>query len=310
MEFIRGLCNLRAHHRGSVCTIGAFDGVHLGHQQVLRHLRHRARDHGTHSVVLTLEPLPREFFAPTQAPPRICDVREKCSLLREQGVDCLLCVRFNESLSKVPAEDFITSVFVDKLGIRHIVVGDDLRFGHKQRGDFALLMRLGEHHGFTVERMPTWMLDGARASSTRVRKALEQADFALAERLLGRPYSITGKVVHGKHLGSKLGFPTANISLHRYRSALSGVYAVEVFGPGWDKPHPAVANVGVRPTVSDMNKVFLEVHVLDCDENLYHRRLTVRFAHKLRDEQRFESLDALKERIREDVLTARAYFAA
>lgn len=308
MEFVRGLCNLRSSSKGSVCTIGAFDGVHKGHQHVLQHLCRRARERNVDSVVLTFEPLPREFLALTQAPPRICSINERCEMLGAQGIDRLLCVRFNKDLSKISAEDFITDVFVNKLGMRHMVVGDDLRFGHEQRGDFQLLNDLGKRHQFTVERMPTLDLTKVRVSSTRIRETLAKGDFALAEELLGYPYSISGKVVQGRHLGRQLGYPTANIPLYRYRCALSGVYAVEVLGIDADKVHHAVANVGVRPTLSKVNKVFLEVYILNYKADLYNRRLKVRFVRKLREEHRFESAEQLKAQISKDVEQARACF--
>jgi riboflavin kinase/FMN adenylyltransferase len=309
MEFIRGLCNLRPSQKVSVCTIGAFDGVHLGHQQVLRQLCRSARKHKAESVVLTFDPLPREFFALEQAPPRICNIHDKSSMLRAHGVDRLLCVRFNAQLSKVPAADFIIDVFVNRLNMRCMVVGDDLRFGHQQQGDFNLLNKLGEDHQFTVERASTYKLDGSRVSSTRIRKTLAKADFGLAEQLLGYPYNISGKVVKGRCLGRELGFPTANIALHHYRCALSGVYAVEVTHRDWPEALPAVANIGVRPTLSRLNKVFLETHILDYDGDLYNQRLKVRFVRKLRAERRFESVEALRAQISKDVKMARACFS-
>ena len=310
MEFIRGLSNLRPSQKHSVCTIGAFDGVHKGHQQVLQLLCQRAREYNADSVVLTFEPLPREFFAPDQAPARICNIHDKRDMLRSQGIDRLLCVRFNTKLSKMSAEDFIMSVFVKGLAMRYMVVGDDLRFGHQQQGDFDLLNDLGKHNQFNVERMPTYQLDGQRVSSTRVRETLRKADFALAEQLLGYPYSISGKVVRGRCMGRQLGFPTANIALHHYQCPLSGVYVVEVTDAHWKHPHPAIANIGVRPTLSKARKVFLETHVLDCDEDLYHRRLKVRFLRKLREERQFESVEALKKQIAQDVNVARSCFAS
>lgn len=307
MELIRGLHNIRERHRGCVATIGAFDGVHKGHQSVLKKLCEVADDMGLPSVVITLEPLPREYFAPKQAPARIMSFREKFLALSEQGVDRVLRVRFNQSLSQVTAEDFITDIFHKRLGIKYMIVGDDLRFGHERRGDFQLLTRMGKELGFGVSDTRTLEIDGERASSTRIRKTLEDADFATAEQLLGRPYAISGKVVYGKQLGRQLGTPTANLELHRIKAAMSGVYAVEVKLDG--ALYKAVANVGTRPTVGEGLKAILEVHLLDFSDDIYGKTVEVVFRKKLRDEKKFDGLDALKAAIYQDIDVARAFFA-
>ncbi len=309
MEFIRGIINLRPGHHGCVATIGAFDGVHAGHRAVLGLLKKTAAAMELPATVLTLEPLPREFFNPRTAPARLMSLREKCELLAAFGIERLLCVRFAQRVREMQAEDFIREVFVEKLGLRHIVVGDDIRFGHEQQGDFALLHTLGQEHGFTVERAPTLHLAGERVSSTRIRKALAASDFTLARTLLGRPYTIAGRVVLGRQLGSTgTGFPTANLALHRHRSVLSGVYAAGVRGAG-EQRLQGVANVGVRPTIGEQTEALLEVHILDFSGNLYGRRITVDFCCKLREEQRFSSMDELRLQIGRDIETARAWFA-
>lgn len=310
MEFIRGLCNLHPHPRRSVCTIGAFDGVHLGHQQVLRHLRASAQKRKARSVVVTFEPLPREFINPRQAPARIHSIYEKCATLRTQNIDALLCIRFNQALREIQAESFVVDVFMERLNMCHMVVGDDLHFGHKQQGDFSMLERLGARLGFTAERTPTFSMDAVRVSSTRIRRALQDADFDLAGQLLGRPYAVEAKVLPGKRLGHKLGFPTANIPLHQHRVPLSGVYAAEVQLVGEPRLYRAVVNVGRRPTVSSEDKVVLEAHLLDYRGDLYRRKLKVFFKRRLRAEQQFDSLEELKTRIAEDVRATRAYFSA
>lgn len=307
MELIRGLHNIRARHRGCVATIGAFDGVHRGHQAVLQKLKEKAQELGLPSVVITLEPLPREYFAIKTAPARVMSFREKYAALKEQGIDRVLRVHFNRELSLVSAEDFITDIFHDKLDIKYMVVGDDLRFGHERRGDFRLLQRMGEQLGFQVSDTRTLQSEGDRVSSTRIRKALTDADFTLAEELLGRPYSITGKVVYGQQLGRTLNVPTANLQLHRAKAALSGVYAVEAkLG---EKIYKGVANIGTRPTIDDGLKARLEVHLLDFSGDIYGKTLQVIFRSKLREEQKFASIDALKTAIHSDIAEAKQYFA-
>jgi riboflavin kinase/FMN adenylyltransferase len=307
MELIRGLHNLRPRHRGCVATIGAFDGVHLGHRAVLRGLIEKGRELGLPVTVVLFEPLPREFFAPLQAPPRLLSFQEKVGALRELGVDRVLRIRFDRKLSEMGADEFVRRVFFEGLGARYIVVGDDLHFGKNRAGDFGFLQSAGLRLGFEVAATESVTIDGERVSSTRIRAALEAADFATAERLLGRPYSITGRVVMGQQLGRQLGTPTANIHLRRIRAPLAGVYSVEIRGAG-----PAVlygvANVGTRPTIGDLIKAILEVHIFDFSGDIYHRNLTVTFRKKLRDECKFESLDALKQRIQLDIEEGRAFF--
>lgn len=307
MELIRGLHNLRSQHKPCVLTIGAFDGVHLGHQQVLQRLIAKAKHLSVPSTIIVLEPLPREFFAPAGAPPRLMSFREKFSALRSVGMDRILRVRFTQSLSEVSALDFIEDIFVGKLGVRYMVVGDDLRFGHDREGDFQLLRKLGQKHDFQVEASDTFTIDGERVSSTRIRAALLNDDFELAQKLLGKPYEISGKVIYGMQAGRTLGAPTANMELHRYRAALAGVYAVEVAGIDGTL-HKGVANVGTRPTMGDLVKAILEVHVLNFKGNLYGKNLQVRFIKKLRDEQKFDSIEILKTQIHKDINRAYELF--
>lgn len=308
MELIRGLYNLGSQHRACVATIGAFDGVHLGHQTLLRTLLHEGRERGLPTVVVCFEPLPREFFAPDAAPPRLMNFREKFCALRDLGIDRLLRINFDERFRSLGAEAFIQQVFVDGLGIRYLVAGDDLRFGAGREGDIDLLRSAGRVHGFTVADTPSVMRDGERVSSSRIRHALERAEFPLAGRLLGRPYSMAGKVVMGRQLGRTLGVPTANLELHRAKAPMSGVYAVEIDGIG-ARRHRGVANVGVRPTVGDRSKALLEVHIFDFDDHLYGRNIEVIFRHKIRDERKFDSLDELRSWIQSDIDASRQWFA-
>lgn len=308
MQLVRGLQNLRPRHRGCVATIGNFDGVHRGHQAILARLRERAVELGVPSCVVIFEPQPREYFAPETAPARLARLRDKVALLAAEGVDRVLCLAFNQRLSKLSADEFVETILVDGLGVKHLEVGDDFRFGCDRLGDFAFLQDAGQRHGFSVEAAQTVELDGLRVSSTQVRDALAAADFALAERLLGRPFQIGGRVLHGQKLARQLGTPTANVQLKRRRVPLSGVYLVsaEIDGKVW----PGVANIGVRPTVAGDGSAHLEVHLLDFAGDLYGRRLTVEFHHKLREEQRFASLEALKSAIDADIAAARAHWHA
>ena len=307
MELIRGLHNLRPRHRGCVATIGAFDGVHLGHQAVMHHLRDKAAELDLPSVVIVFEPLPREFFSPVQAPARIMSFREKFQAMGQLGVDRLLRIRFNESLRTMSAKQFIEEVFVGGLGVRYIVLGDDFRFGNDRQGDVRYIQQQGEVHGYSAGPTPTFSWQGERVSSTRIREALEAAEFERAEQMLGRPYSISGKVVYGRQLGQTIGTPTANLELRRLRAPLSGVYAVKVNGAGLCDA-PGVANVGVRPTVDDSIKANLEVHLIDREVELYGQHIDVSFLHKLREEKKFASLDELKENIAKDIESSRAWF--
>lgn len=307
MELIRGLHNIRPHHEGCVATIGAFDGVHRGHQQVLKQLMAKGRAMGLPSVVVTLEPLPREFFAPLKAPPRIMNFREKFCALRETGIDRVLRIHFDKKVSEITAEDFIVDTFVKGLAVKYIVVGDDLRFGRDRGGDFSLLRRLGDEHGFEVVDTSTILHGEERVSSTRIRKALENDNFALAEKLLGKPYSISGRVVIGQQLGRTLGVPTANIQLRRISSALNGVYSVIVKGAG-EKEYYGVANIGTRPTLDDSTEAVLEVNIHDFNDDIYGKKLEVVFCEKIREEKKFSSLDELKENIYRDIDVSRAFF--
>jgi len=307
MELIRGLHNLRPRHRGCVATIGAFDGVHLGHQTVLRPLLDKSSELGLPSTLIVFEPLPREYFSPIEAPARIMSFREKFQELRYQGVDRLLRIRFNETLRSMSAQEFVDEVFVDGLGVRYVVLGDDFRFGADRQGDYQFISEQGERYGYQAGPTPTETLDAERVSSTRIREALEAADFTLAERLLGRPYSIAGKVVYGRQLGKTIGTPTANLELRRLRAPLSGVYVVEVSGHTLDRA-VGVANVGVRPTVDDSIKANLEVHLLDREIHLYGQHIEVTFRHKLREEKKFGSVEELQDNIARDISNTREWF--
>lgn len=305
MELIRGLHNLGRSHVGCVATVGNFDGVHLGHAAILEQLQEHAVRLGVPATVILFEPQPREFFSPLYSPARIMTLREKVETLATLGVDRLLCVRFDKGFASQSPREFCQDFLVSGLGIRHLVVGDDFRFGQDRSGDFATLEATGASCGFGVEDTRTYEVNGRRVSSTWVREALEAADFSLAAQLLGRPFSMAGRVVHGDKIGRTLGIPTANVWPNRLRSPLHGVYAVNATVDG--RTVPAVANVGPRPTVGGL-RWRVETHLLDFSGDLYGKRLAVTFLAKLRDEQKFSGLDELKARIRVDIETARDFF--
>ncbi|MFT5691892.1 MAG: riboflavin kinase/FMN adenylyltransferase [Oceanicoccus sp.] len=306
MELIRGLHNLRPEHQGCVTTIGAFDGVHLGHRAVLQQLIDKGQELDLPTVVVVFEPLPREFFAPLQAPARLMSFREKFLALKSLGIDRILRIRFTPAFRQLDAQEFINRVFVEGLGSRHLIVGDDFRFGHDRTGNFDVLKAAGQQNGFSVVATGTVEVFNERVSSTRIRKALEESDFALAEMLLGRVYSISGKVLVGQQLGRQLDAPTANVELHRLRAAMSGVYAAEVIVD--TKRFFAVANVGNRPTVNDRVKAILEVHLLDFHDDIYGKVIEVIFRKKIRDEKKFGSIDILKAQIHKDFDEGRRFF--
>ena len=315
MELIRGIHNIRPHHSesddgrvGTVLTIGAFDGLHKGHQVVLEHLCESARNQTLPSLVVTLEPLPREYFSPLDAPPRLMSIREKYEGLANLGINRLLVITFNDNLRNMQPIDFIKKVFVDGLRVKHIIVGDDFRFGKDGVGNFELLVSLGKKYNFTVENTATIEQKEQRVSSTRIRKFLENADFFSAKNMLGKSYSISGKVIYGDQLGREIGVPTANLELHRLRTALSGVYAVNVKIDNSNEWLQGIANVGCRPTINDSIKAILEVHILNFDKNIYGKRITVRFLKKIRDEIKFESIEILKSQIFKDLDIVKIYF--
>ena len=307
MELIRGIHNLKARHKGCVVTIGNFDGVHLGHLSVLEQLKRSSENLSLPALVMTFEPQPVEVLSPELAPARLIRWREKYHLLKAQSIDRLLCVRFNQAIAGLSAHDFVKDLLVERLGVKHIVIGDDFRFGCKRSGDFALLQQLGLQYGFTVEDTRSCQIEGIRVSSTAIRQAIANNQFELTEKLLGRPYSVWGTVIHGQKKGRTIGFPTANILLNRKVSPVQGVFVVKANVDG--QTYTGVANVGFRPTVAGKQNQ-LEVHLFDFSGDLYQKRIEVEFCNKLRDEKKFESFQALKHQIELDALAAKQYFVA
>ncbi len=308
MELIRGMHNLAGRHRGCVATLGNFDGVHLGHRTILSQLARLGRDLGLASTLVTFEPPPQEFFAGPKARPRLTRFREKMLALDATPVDRVIVLRFDETLSRVPAGTFIEQFLVSRLGVKLVVAGDDFRFGQGARGNLALLEEYGTRHDYAVVRHETYMVGGARVSSSRVREALASGDLGLAEKLLGRSYFMCGRVGRGNRLGSRIGYPTANVMPRRRACALAGIFVVSVGGVG-ARALPGVASIGTRPTVGG-KQVVLEAHVFDFDGDLYGKHIRVNFLEKLRDEQHFGSVEAMTRQIARDAAQARAFFHA
>lgn len=307
MELVRGLQNIPKAARGCVLTVGNYDGVHLGHQQMIGAVKRRAAELGTAATVLVFEPSSKEFIDPDGAPPRLTRWREKFAALQALGVDRLVTLRFDEYIRAMTPQSFVDELIVGVLGAKHLVVGDDFRYGSNACGTIESLRAAGREHGFGVERMDPFILDGVRVSSTAVRERLERADYAGAARLLGRTYRMTGRVAHGAELGRTLGFPTANLRLMRRKSPTWGVLAVRVHGIE-ARALEGVASLGTRPTVNG-NEPLLEVHVFDFSGDLYGRLIEVEFVAKLRDEVKFESLDAMMVQMKVDAAQARDVLA-
>ncbi|MBS0611963.1 MAG: bifunctional riboflavin kinase/FAD synthetase [Proteobacteria bacterium] len=306
MELIRGRDHLSAA-RGCALTIGNYDGVHLGHRAMIGVLKQRAAALGCVSAVLAFEPSSKEFLDPEDAPPRLTRWREKFTHLAALGVDHFVTLRFDERMRATTPEAFVRELLVEGLGVRHVVVGPDFRYGCRAAGTVDTLRAAGGQFGFEVEQIGGVAFEGERISSTRVRAALARADYTQAARLLGWRYRMTGRVAHGKKLGRSLGFPTANLPLKRRKSPVWGIMAVRVHGIE-AAPLPAVASLGTRPTVNGVEPL-LEVHVFDFDGDLYGRPIEVEFVRKLRDEVRFDSLDALVAQMNVDAAQARAALA-
>ena len=308
MELIRGMHNLRERHRGCVATIGNYDGVHRGHQHMIAAVRARATELGLPAVVITFEPTPREFFEGAAAPSRLTRLREKLEALALYGVDRVVVLRFDRHMQGMSAADFVDRLLVRGLAVRHMVVGHDFHFARRREGTCDTLRAAGAVHGFTVEEIDQFLLDGERVSSSLVREALNRGDLDRATQLLGRPYRMAGRVRLGRKLGRTLGFPTANLALQRKVVPLWGIFAVRVSGAGL-VDHPAVSSLGTRPTVNGTDPL-LEVHLFDFDGSLYGRYLDVDFVARLRDEQKFESLDALVAQMHRDAAAARRVLGA
>jgi riboflavin kinase/FMN adenylyltransferase len=306
MKLIRGLYNLTSPLCESAVTIGNFDGVHRGHQLVIRQLRRVAAAAGLPTVVIIFEPQPIEFFAPDKAPKRLARFRDKIAYLKAQHIDYLLCLHFDADLAALSAEEFVQRILIDSLQTRHLVIGDDFHFGHQRQGNFSFLQQNSERFGFRVDETETLMQDGDRVSSTRVRECIQQEDFKRATELLGRPYSLSGRIAHGQKLGRQLGYPTINIKMGDKTLIVKGIFAVQVKGID-NQPLRGVASIGTRPTVNGVDTI-LEVYILDFNQDVYGYRVEVEFLHKIRNEEKFDSLDELTAHIAQDTAKAKAFF--
>lgn len=308
MELIRGLYNLRPRHRGCAATIGAYDGVHLGHQALLQQLEAAARDNRLASALVSFEPLPAEYFRPADPPARLTRFREKFTALDSCGLDRFLCLGFDEALAVWPAEEFIERVLVAGLDAQYVIVGADFRFGHERKGDVYTLRDAARQHGFQLVVAEDFEIDGERVSSTGIRLALAEGRLRDARLMLGRDYRMSGRVIAGDGLGRKLGFATANVGVRRAAIAVQGIFAVHVLGIG-DVVRPAVASIGTRPTVNGRQPL-LEVHLFDFDGDIYGRYVHVDFVEKLREESRFASLEEMQAQMRADADAAREILRA
>lgn len=310
MHLIRGLHNLNLVQdrleAGCVLTIGNFDGVHLGHQQVLASVFETAAHKKIPSVVMIFEPLPIEYFSAQVAPVRLMNLREKLQAFQSTDIDFVLLARFDDVFASRTAEEFVTDILLDGLNIKHLVVGDDFRFGKGREGNFTFLQARGERDGFTVNDIPTFRIEGERSSSTNVRAQLDKPNLEKAECLLGKPFCFNGRVIHGQKLGRKIGFRTLNLNPKREKMPVLGVFAVKVSGIA-DRDWEGVANIGVRPTVSGL-RPSIEVHLFNWDADLYGKHVTVKLAKFIRPEMKFDGLDALVAQIKLDAAHAKEFF--
>ncbi len=304
MRLIRGLTHLKPIQSGCVLTVGNFDGVHTGHKKVIEKLAAQGQSLGLPVVVMMFEPQPLEFFLGDNAPSRLTRLREKVIQFKTLPVDKVVVVKFNQAMANYKAERFITDLLVDKLNVKYLVVGDDFHFGKARRGNFAMLKEKGLELGFNVEATDSFFVNQHRVSSTLTRDALGQGELAKAKQMLGRDYSVCGRVAHGNKRGRTIGFPTANIQMFRRNTPITGVYAVTMTGIA-GREIQGIANVGTRPTVDGGEKVILETHLFDFDQEIYGQYVEVLFKKKIRDEVRFQSLDELKLQIEKDIIIAK-----
>lgn len=302
MQLFRKIKNFPANT--CVATIGNFDGVHLGHQQLIRRLKEKGNGLNLPSCCITFEPQPNEFFTHSSTPARLMRFHEKFIALERFELEYLLCLHFNKKLSELSAEKFIEDILIKGMGVKYVLVGDDFRFGARRQGDINLLRNFGERYGFEVQAMDTYLYHGERVSSSRIRAALGNGNLRLAEELLGRPFRMSGRVAHGNKLGKKLGFPTANIHLSRKAVPVAGIFVVKVYGLQ-ETPLNGVANVGNRPVLGG-GQTLLEVYIFDFEKEIYGQHIEVEFVHKLRDEEYYDSIELLKEQIQKDVNNAKA----
>ncbi len=304
MQIIRGLSHLKPLQNGCVLTVGNFDGVHTGHKKVIDKLAAKGKSMGLPVVVMMFEPQPLEFFLGENAPSRLTRLRDKIIQFKSLAVDKLVIIKFNQNTANYKAEDFIADLLVNKLNVKHLVIGDDFHFGKARLGNFSMLHEKGLEFGFSVESTDSFFVNQHRVSSTLIRDALGLGDLSKAKQMLGRDYSVCGRVAHGNKRGRTIGFPTANIRMFRRNTPITGVYAVTMTGIA-NRKIQGIANVGTRPTVDGGKRVILETHLFDFNEEIYGHYVEVFFKKKIRDEIRFQSLDELKGQIEKDIVIAK-----
>lgn len=306
MEYIRGAENIATEHHGCVASVGNYDGLHPGHKKVIGSLVERGRKLNLPVAIVSFDPHPMEFFVPDAAPPRLMTTQEKCAAMQGVDVDIFCCLEFNHELANTEPEEFIENLLIDKLKVRYVVVGDDFRFGRNRRGNFQMLRSICQRHGIEVAKTETLEMGGERVSSTRIRECLAAGDVARANRLLGREFSMSGKIIRGDGNAKNWGFATANVQVNVQKPAVTGIFVVEADLPG-STSLPAVASLGTRPTIGGTKPV-LEVHLLDFDDDIYDEHIRVRFLQKLRDEVKFASIEKMCEQIQQDITRTREYF--
>ncbi len=306
MKLIRDIHRKPDVAHNVVATIGNFDGVHLGHQAVLEKILDKSKSLNLPSMLIAFEPSAKEFFLRDNAPARLTNFRDKFTIIKDLGIDQFVCLRFNQNLANIAAEDFIKDILIENLCVKYLTVGDNFRFGKGRKGDFALLQKSANRFDFEVENTESYLINNKRVSSSSIRDHLANGNLADAEKLLGRNYSMSGRVIHGDKKGRTIGFPTANIPLKRRISPINGVFAVKIkIENSLEKI--GVANIGHRPTVNG-TRTQLEVNIFDFSQNIYGKHLTVYFCKKLRPEKKFASFDALKKQIQIDAGHAQDYF--
>ncbi len=306
MDVFNELIKLQTTYPNCVATIGKYDGMHRGHQLILNTLKQRAAELELPSLVILSEPQPEEFFNAAQAPARLLSFTDKVYFLQKQGIDMVYKMSFDKALSELSAEAFVENVLHEGLGVKALVIGDDFRFGKNRAGDFSLLQKMGMELGFSVEATPSCVIDGQRVSSTLLREKLQAGDCDAVEQLLGRPYQLRGEVVKGQQLGRQLGFPTANIAVAMERLAIEGIFVASAEFEG--RSIPGVASVGYKPSIAGRHGLAVEIFLLDFNENLYGKILTISFLKKIRQQEKFTDLDVLKTRMQEDLDIALDYF--
>jgi riboflavin kinase/FMN adenylyltransferase len=304
MEFIRGIHNIKPHHQGCIATIGNFDGVHLGHQTILQQITRQSQKTKSRSCVIIFEPQPKEFFLKDQAPKRICDLRQKLIFFADYQIDQVLCINFNNKFKQLSADNFITELLLEKLKVRTLYIGEDFKYGNDRIGNFNHLTSFATNNNFTAHVVPKFIKNNKKISSTLIRELLQNNDLSTANKFMGHPFTITGKVVTGNQYGRKLGFPTANIALKRTNIPINGVFIVRVIINGI--VFFGVANIGLRLSIDNQHPI-LEVHILNFNKDLYGRLIQVEFIKKLRQTQKFSSMDELSKAIHQDVIQAKQF---